>query len=618
MRRLARTRKTQQMGELYPDSILLAVKQPGQYVGGERHSVARDHDAVELTVALVYPDTYTVGMSHLGLQILYSMFNGRSDTAAERAYAPWPDMEKELRTAGIPLRSLETHTPLREFDVLGFTLQHEMTYTNILTVLDLGGVPVLASDRGDRDPVVIAGGCGAFAPEPLADFIDLFVVGDGEPVIGPLADALIGTKGMRRGERLAALARNVPGVYVPSLYDMSHNSDGRLIAMATKLPGVPPTVSAAVVENLDAAPYPAQPIVPLIGTIHERVTLEVMRGCTRGCRFCNAGMTRRPVRWRSVETLLDQARKAIASTGYDEISLASLSSSDYPDLPRLLETFASEFGPRKINVSVPSLRVNEQLRDLPKYLRNVRKSGLTFAPEAATESVRRIANKMITDDDLFAGVRAAYENGWRTIKLYFMIGLPGETDEDAARIAGLADELSALRREMGGGAGQVNVAVSSFVPKPHTPFQWEPMAPADLLRERQQIIKRTVHSRKVRLRFHNVDASLIEGVFARGDRRLGAVLLDAWRNGARMDAWDELFNLGAWNRAFEAAPFDPVREFALRERDVDELLPWSMIDTGVRRGFLLDERERSLAGEWTPDCRTAGCLACGVEMCKTR
>jgi len=600
------------MGQLYPDSLLLSVRQPGQYVGGERNAVIKDHADVALTVALAYPDTYSVGMSHLGLQILYAMLNARADVAAERVFAPWPDMEQRLRDAGLPLASLETHTPLHQFQVVGFSLQYEMTYTNLLTVLDLGGIPLRADRRRDGDPIVIAGGPGALAPEPLADFIDLFVVGDGEPVIDELADALIATRGMARGDRLAALARGVPHVYVPSGYDPRYNAGGRLIAVSTNFPGVPPRVRAAAVSDFDAAPYPVRPVVPLIGTVHERISLEIMRGCTRGCRFCHAGMTKRPVRRRSVDTLLDQARQAIAATGYDEISLASLSSSDHPDLPRLLQAFAEEFGPRHISVSVPSLRVNEQLRDLPRYVKNVRKSGLTIAPEAAAGAVRRSVNKRITDDDLRAGVRAAYENGWMRIKLYFMIGLPGETDPDAERIAELAAELSALRREAGKGLGHVNVAVASFVPKPHTPFQWEAMAAPEVLERRQALIKRATHSRKIKLKFHGIERSMIEGVFARGDRRLGAVLLAAWKNGARMDAWGEQFNVDPWHRAFDQAGFDPVGEFALRRRDVDELLPWSMIDVGVRREFLLEERSRSLAGEWTPDCRTAGCIGCGV------
>ncbi len=600
------------MGALYPDSILLGVKQPGQYVGGEINSIVKDRAAVALTIALAYPDAYAVGMSHPGLQILYAMLNARTDVAAERVFAPWPDMENALRRAHVPLLSLETHTPLSEFDVIGFSLQHELTYTNLLTMLDLGGVPLRAADRRDSDPLIIAGGPGALAPEPLADFVDLFVIGDGEPVIGLLADALIATKGMPRSERLAALARGLRHVYVPSMHEPKYNGDGRLIAITTRTAGVPPSVRAAAVPNLDAAPFPDQPVVPLIGTVHERVTLEVMRGCTRGCRFCQAGMTKRPVRWRSIETLLGQARRAVAATGYDEICLASLSTSDYPELPRLLDAFAREFGPQHVNISVPSLRVNEQLRDLPAYIRNVRKSGLTLAPEAATEAARRVANKMITDEDLFAGVRAAYENGWATIKLYFMVGLPGETDDDAVRIARLADELSDLRKETGRGGGIVNVTISSFVPKPHTPFQWEPMAPPDVLRRRQNAIKRAARRHKVRLKFHDVDQSIIEGTFARGDRRLGEVLLAAWKNGARMDAWGEQFDLEAWQRAFDAAGFDPVAEFALRCRDVDELLPWSMINVGVNREFLLEERRRSLAGEWTPDCRAAGCVGCGV------
>ena len=600
------------MGDLYPDHILVSVTQPGQYVGGERNAIVKDHAGVKLTFALAYPDTYTLGMSHLGLQILYAILNARGDVAAERAFAPWTDMENELRAAGEPLRSIETHTPLGEFDVIGFSLQHEMTYTNILTMLDLAAVPLLAAERGDNDPVVIAGGPGALAPEPLADFIDIFVAGDGEPVIGPLADALIETKGMRRGDRLAALARGVPSLYVPSMYGVTYGEQGRLIAMSTLEPGIPPRIRQAAVEDFDSAPYPTRPIVPLIGTIHERVTLEIMRGCTRGCRFCHAGMTKRPVRYRSVDTLLEHAREAIAATGYDEISLTSLSSSDHPDLPALLEAFAAEFGPRHISIGVPSLRVNEQLRELPKHIKNVRKSGLTLAPEAATEAARRAANKMITDDDLFEGVRAAYEHGWAKVKLYFMIGLPGETDDDAAAIPRLAEELSLLRKKMGQGAGFINVAIASFVPKPHTPFQWEPMAPPELLHARQELIKYSTKSRKIKLKFHDVERSVIEGAFARGDRRLGKVLLAAWRNGARMDAWGEQFNINAWSQAFDEAGFDPVAEFALRERDLDELLPWSMIDVGVRREFLLEERRRSLEREWTPDCRSAGCIRCGV------
>jgi len=579
------------MSDLYSDAILLSVQQPGQYVGGERNAIVKEHRSVRLTFALIYPDLYTVGMSHLGLQILYAMLNARADVAAERAFAPWPDMEARLRAEGVPLKSLETHTPLSEFDALGISLQHEMTYTNLLTVLDLGGVPLLASERGDDDPLVIGGGPGALAPEPLADFFDLFVVGDGEPVLDALADALIATQGMPRRERIVAIARQVPAIYAPSLYDITFRPDGTLLAISTNAPSVPPVVRQASVDNLDAAPYPTEPIVPLIGTIHDRVSLEIMRGCTRGCRFCHAGMTKRPVRFRTVNTLLEQARRAIASTGYDEINLTSLSSSDYPDLAGLLEAFTAEFTPRHISLGIPSLRVNEQLRELPKYLKNVRKSGLTIAPEAATEAVRRSANKMITDTDLFEGVRAAYENGWRKVKLYFMIGLPGAGDEDAERIPELAYELSELRRRVGKGAAEVTVAVASFVPKPHTPFQWEPMAAPEVLYERQEII---------------------EGVFARGDRRLGRVLLEAWRNGARMDAWDEQFNADIWKQAFEAADFDPVAELALRERDIDELLPWAMIDVGVTREFLLKERERSRALDWTPDCRIEGCTGCGV------
>ncbi|MFO7900384.1 MAG: TIGR03960 family B12-binding radical SAM protein [Planctomycetota bacterium] len=600
------------MSELYPEDLLLSVRQPGQYVGGEVNAIVKDHRDVRLTIALCYPDTYSVGMSHLGLQILYAIWNERADVAAERCFAPRADMEEELRRRGSPLRSLETHTPLHEFDVLAVSLQHEMTYTNLLAVLDLGGVPLLASERGDDDPLVIAGGPGALAPEPLADFVDVFAVGDGEPVAGPLADALIATADLDRQERLAAIARGVDHVYVPALYGVRYGRDGRLLAIETNRPGVPPKVRAAVAEDLNEAPYPTRPIVPLVGTVHDRVSLEIMRGCTRGCRFCHAGMTKRPLRWRTTETLLAHAREAIASTGYAEIGLTSLSSSDHPELGRLLAAFSDEFTPQNVSVNVPSLRVNEQLRELPKMLKHVRKSGLTIAPEAANESVRRSANKMIADDDLFAGVRAAYEHGWQRIKLYFMIGLPGDSDEHARRIPELAYELSQLRKETGKSPAKVVVSVASFVPKPHTPFQWEPMAAPDVLRRRQEIIKHATRSRRIRLRFHDVERSTIEAIFARGDRRLGKVLLAAWRHGARMDAWGESLNTEAWRRAFDEADFDPVEEFALRARDPDELLPWSMIDVGVRREYLLKERERARAQEWTADCRQAGCLGCGA------
>jgi radical SAM superfamily enzyme YgiQ (UPF0313 family) len=393
---------------------------------------------------------------------------------------------------------------------------------------------------------------------------------------------------------------------------MSYSDCGRLIAISPRTAGIPHTVRAAVVDDFDATPFPSRPIVPLIGTVHERISLEIMRGCTRGCRFCHAGITRRPVRWRSVETLLRQAREAIDATGYDQIGLTSLSSSDHPDLPRMLDAFAAEFGPEQVSLSVPSLRVNEQLGDLPRHVAGVRKSGLTIAPEAATEPARRAMNKMITDEDLFAGVRAAFESGWRLVKLYFMIGLPGETDEDAVHIADLAQRLSAVRTKLGKGPGLINVSVASFVPKPHTPFQWEAMATPELLLHRQKLIRQNKTYRQVKVRFHDVERSVIEAVFARGGRRLGSVLLDAWRRGARMDSWDEQFNLAAWHAAFEAAPFDPVAEIARREHDVDELLPWSMIDCGVSRRFLLAERDKARRLEWTEDCRLAGCTGCGV------
>ncbi|NQT52089.1 TIGR03960 family B12-binding radical SAM protein [bacterium] len=595
------------MNNPYED-ILDRVQQPGQYIGGEWNAVVKDHAAVDLTAVLAFPDTYPIGMSHAGAAILYHVLNQRPDVAAERVYMPLPDMQAELRAHGIPLLSLETHRPVREFDVVGFSLQYEMCTTNILAMLDLAGIPLRAADRGDDVPLIVAGGPGAVAPEPVAPFFDLIIPGDGEEVILALADAARDTRGLPRAERLRALAQASPHFYVPSLYEERRDASGRLLGLDPTDGGVPRRITRAFVADLDAAAYPTRPIVPFIETVHDRITLEVMRGCTQGCRFCQAGMIRRPVRPRSVEKMHDIACQSYQATGHNEISLASLSTSDYPDLERLIRTLGETFDARHVSLALSSLRVSDQLEKLPAAFKNIRKSGLTIAPEAASESLRRRINKNISNDDLLRGVRQAYEQGWRAVKLYFMIGLPGETDDDVDAIVALAHEVSAQR---GGRGGNVNVAVSSFVPKPHTPFQWEPMDTPEVLLDKQRRIRSLNNRRNVRFRFHNVPRSHIEGVVSRGDRRVADAIEHAWRLGAQLDAWDEHFQYDVWLQALDATDVQPAH-YAHRRREEDEWLPWDHIDAGVTRDFLLREKHRGESGEVTLDCRLGACTRCGA------
>ena len=600
--------------QTFLDEALPQVQRPAQYIGGEFNSVVKDHAAVDVTLALAFPDTYTIGMSNQGMQILYAIANAREDIAAERVFTPEIDMEQQLCACGLPLMSLETHTPLSRFDLVGFSLQYEMCYTNVLTMLDLGGIPLLAAERSDAGPIVIAGGPGSFSPEPMAGFIDAFVVGDGETALLELLDAFKSARaeGASRAEMLLHLARTVPAVYVPSLYDVAYNADGTIAAIEPKVGGVPARVKTAIVPDLDLAPIAEKLVIPFPEAVHDRVTLEISRGCTQGCRFCQAGMIKRPVRPRSADLLVEQAEDCIAASGYKEVSLASLSSSDYPELGGLLERLSARLDPQRVNIALPSLRVDDTLADLPASLNSVRKSGITVAPEAATERLRRVINKNITDEDLIGGVRAAFEAGWSGVKLYFMIGLPTETLDDVKAIAQVAEGISRMRREMGGSNAKVNLSVAPFVPKPHTPFQWEPMLRPGEMVDRQTLIRTSLTVRKVQLKGHNVERSFIEGVFARGDRRMGAAILHAWKSGCRLDAWDETFDFDKWIAAFNETGIDP-EWYACRERSEDETLPWDHIDAGVTKRFLLAERDRAQRGEPTPDCRTGACRVCGLE-----
>ncbi|MHC4503460.1 MAG: TIGR03960 family B12-binding radical SAM protein [Planctomycetota bacterium] len=574
------------------EAMLPHVRTPAQYAGGEVNSRRKDPAGVEVSVCLAFPDTYAIGMSHLGLKIIYEILNREEGVAAERVFAPWTDMARRMKDANVPLYSLESFRPLREFDVLGFSLQYELTFTNVLMMLELAGIPVLAAERTERDPLVVAGGPGAFSPEPLADFVDAFVLGDGEEVVLELVRSVRATRGMPRAERLLEISRGVRGVYVPSLYEVSYNSDGTVAGIAPAKDGVPGRVERRVVRDLDAAVYPTSPVVPFVETVHDRYAVEIMRGCPNRCRFCHAGVNYAPRRERSVETIVDLAREGIRATGYDEVALASLSSSDYTGFGDLVRRLADELTPQGVSLSLPSLRVDRMLKDVPPSVKGVRKPGLTIAPECASDRLRRATGKPIRNADLYAAVRSAYEAGWETVKLYFMIGLPGETDEDVRGIAEMANEVCFLRKRVKKSLAKVNVSVATFVPKAHTPFQWEAMASRDEIDRRREIIKSEVRSKRIRLSFHDADMSMLEGVFARGDRRLGKALVEARARGCSFDAWDEGHSPERWREAFEAAGVDP-EFYARRERGTGEVLPWSHLDGGATEELLARERERA-------------------------
>lgn len=593
------------------------VQSPAQYVGAEWNMTRKDPRAAALRFCLAFPDTYSIGMSYGGLHLLYEILNNRHDVYAERAFAPWMDMEARLRSNNLPLCSVETGTPLHDFDVVGFSLQYEMGYTNLLNMLDLGGIPVLARERGTDAPIIVAGGNCVVNPEPLADFVDLFVIGEGEERILDLADACIALKREQfrsREDKIRALALRVPNSYAPALYNPEYDSHGAFTALHPKFADVPLTISAARIADFDTAYATRRPIVPFVDIVHDRISVEIMRGCSRGCRFCQAGMTRRPIRARSVENIVRICEEQYAATGYSEISLASLSSSDYPDLTRLAQTVATRFASRKVSITFPSLRVSEQLQDLPAVISEVRKSALTVAPEAGTDRLRRVINKDITEEDLLRGVEAAFRQGWNHVKLYFMCGLPTETDEDIIAIARISEAVSRLRREIGKSPALVTASVAPFVPKPHTPFQWEAMAGVERLREIRNMLFANTRMRSVKIRMHKPERSMLEAVFARGDRRLGAVLMQAWRSGCRLDSWDEVFDSVKWQAAFEAVGVDPSF-YALRQRGDDEPLPWSHIDVGVSQDFLRRERERARRAEFTADCRHGVCHVCGIPHC---
>ncbi len=586
---------------------LLAIEKPARYMGGEMGSISKD--AADLRFALAFPDVYEVGMSHLGLRILYHVLNGVDGIAAERVFAPWPDMEMQLREAGDRLSTLESGTPLAACDIIGFTLQYELSYTNIVNMLRLAGIPLLAAERSAAFPLIIAGGPCAYNPEPLAPFLDAVLLGDGEEAVLEIAGAVLASKaaGSSKAELLERLAA-IEGVYVPALFEPHYHPDGTLSAITPHKPGYT-SVRRRFLSDLDTAPYPASPVVPFMKTVHDRVAVEIARGCTRGCRFCQAGYIYRPLRERSPDTILKLVEDALQATGYDEVSLLSLSTGDYSCVAPLISELMTRYAEARVAVSLPSLRVGTLTDGLIEDIRKVRKTGFTLAPEAGSDRMRRVINKGITEADLIAGAASIYSAGWRLIKLYFMIGLPGETVDDVTQISTLARKVKDQAKAVGA-SGDVNVAVSTFVPKAHTPFQWEPQISMQETLDLQYQLHCELKKRKLRFKWQDAPLSLMEGVFARGDRRLAPVLVRAVELGCRFDGWHEHFSLQRWQQAFRDCGIEP--EWYLRRRGLDEILPWDHLDCGVTREFLLAERERALAEAATEDCRNGACSACGV------
>jgi len=590
------------LGELLPRVI-----KPARYTGGEWNSCVKDWDQTTIKVALAYPDVYEVGMSNLALIILYDLLNRREDVLAERVYTPWMDLEAALRGAGLPLYSLETRHPLHEFDVVGFTLPYELNYTNVLTMLDLGGIPLLVEERDDSHPLIIGGGTGTYNPEPLADFFDLFVVGEGEEVTLELLD-LYRECGRNREEYLRRAAR-IEGLYVPSLYEVKYHDDGTVQEVTPTHPDAKPVVVKRIVDALP--PAPTRVIVPFVEAVHDRASIEILRGCTQGCRFCQAGMIYRPLRERPLEEILATADELLASTGYEELALVSLSSCNYSGIEELVEKLLERHGPSHTSISLPSLRMDSFSLRLAEMFQGQRKTGLTFAPEAGSERLRRVINKVITHDDILSTAETAFASGWQRIKLYFMIGLPTETMEDVEAIAQMVKEVLRIGRQARGKKTQVNVSVATFIPKTHTPFQWQPLEGRALLEEKHHLLRRLIRGRGLKLSWNDPETSLLEAALSRGDRRLGGVILEAWRRGARFDAWSEALNVRSWWEGFAAQGLDPAF-YAHRERSLEETLPWDLFSSGVSKEYLISEYRRSLNEETTLDCREGPCRTCGI------
>ncbi|TGE31919.1 TIGR03960 family B12-binding radical SAM protein [Desulfosporosinus sp. Sb-LF] len=593
------------------ERFLPKVLKPSRYLGSEWNAIRKDWDKTEVQMAFAFPDVYEVGMSHLGTRILYHLVNSFPEFLCERVFAPWVDMEETLRAKGIPLYALESFQPLKAFDVVGFTLQYEMSYTNILNMLDLAGIPMRTEERGPEDPWIIAGGPCAFNPEPLVGFVDFFLIGESEEQL-PEVLRLIAEQKKQPVSRKDFLVRvaQVQGVYVPEFYHVSYKADGRIEKIESEA-GVPAVVEKAIVQDLDQAFFPTNPVVPYMEIVHDRMMLEVMRGCSRGCRFCQAGMLYRPVRERSLETLMKQTEELVRSTGYDQVALTSLSSGDYTCIRPVIENILEKHGAEGVGVSLPSLRVDSFDVGLADTVQKARKSGLTFAPEAGSQRLRDVINKGVTEENLLTAVEEAFKKGWSTIKLYFMVGLPTETQEDIDGIVDLAKKVANLGTKLGRRNITVTISTSFFVPKPHTPFQWEPQESKASVDLKQRYLRDKLRDRRLKYSYHDVKTSYLEAVFAKGDRRLAPLLEWAVKHGCRFDGWSEHFHEEVWMEGFKELGIDP-HFYANRAVDYDDILPWDHLESGVTKQFMMEEHHRALQETKTIDCRYDQCTGCGI------